>query len=313
MAARNLFLSDQWEINCINHVLKRSTITVASTMQLRISTDLNNPDGGADSDPETGSNVVEPTGTPRVSTNPSDWNSATGRKISNAVDLVFPTTAGAYTARWFALYRNGTDYIGWAKIDPAVSVAANEGLKVAAGDIDFTIFYPTNVADGEAEETTQQTSLSNHAANKILDLIFNKAGWTVPGVYLGLSQMDPITVTTSTSAIQELDYGGYARIQRQGSTHWDDPSTHEAQVGGGTPNTKGHFSRNVTMFFWPEVTAINTYDTINYVFGADSATIGAGNLLFFTNSGGGAENIQIGFYPAIRNTGLSNRADFVWY
>ena len=143
------------------------------------------------------------------------------------------------------------------------------------------------------------------------DILFNKAPWTVPAVWLGLSNKDPILRTDTGSAVDELDYGGYARIQRQGTEHWTDPGSDQTFGGGGTPNTQGQLTKNEKILFWPQITSIGSFSSVNYVFAADAST--GGNIIWFTNSGGGAENLIIGMYPGITNSDSGSRLILEWY
>jgi len=102
-------------------------------------------------------------------------------------------------------------------------------------------------------------SFSNYWENKILDHVFNKAAYSAPTIYVGLSTADP---GESGSGLAEPSGNGYSRVQTSASI-WSSAS------GGSLSN-----SQDVT---FPEATG--SWGTVTHFVLMDAAS--GGNVLAY--------------------------------
>ncbi len=102
-------------------------------------------------------------------------------------------------------------------------------------------------------------SLSNYAENALLDHVFGKSAFTMPGVWVGLSTADP-TETGGSNA--EPGVGAYARVSTA-AADWN------AASGGAIDNA------NAITF--PTATA--SWGTMTHFALWDAASVGGGNML----------------------------------
>jgi len=100
-------------------------------------------------------------------------------------------------------------------------------------------------------------SFSNYLENKLLDHLFNKAAYTAPTIYVGLSTADPLE---DGSGLAEPTGGGYARVATA-AVDWN------AALNG--------LIDNANDIIFPQATA--SWGTITHFALFDAAT--AGNML----------------------------------
>lgn len=107
--------------------------------------------------------------------------------------------------------------------------------------------------------------ITYYQSNLILDRAYGASTWNPPGtLYLGLSTS---TINNDGTGYTEPSSGyGYARVAITNTkSYW-------------TTAASGVLSNSATITF-PQST--NSWGTITYVFIADSATLGSGNILYF--------------------------------
>ena len=117
-------------------------------------------------------------------------------------------------------------------------------------------------------------SMTDFLENKLIDAIFRNTAYTMPTVlavalFTAASACDASTVTEVTNA------NAYARVALNPSvSNWANTQNSGTAVSSGTSGT----TSNSTTVTFP--TATGSWGTINYFGIYDSATYGAGNLLF---------------------------------
>ena len=71
------------------------------------------------------------------------WTAASGGVSENSADVAFGvlSTSASNTVRAYSLWRGNT-FLGWADLDNAITVAANESFLINARTIDITFARP---------------------------------------------------------------------------------------------------------------------------------------------------------------------------
>jgi hypothetical protein len=186
------------------------------------------------------------------------WTTAASRAVRNDGKIIFPEATGS----------QGT-ITHWA-----IMTAASGGSMIAYG----SLVSPRSVSSGyimliksqEIEVSFVAGYITNYCAHKFLDLVFNATAFASPAasIAIGLQNTDP----TDAGTMNEFG-GNYAR---KAFTDW------AAASGSQVVN-------NSDISF---VSPTSEWGTVNYVFVADSATKGAGNMLLHTQIS--AQSIEIG-------------------
>lgn len=120
-----------WNTSVLNHIFGKLSYAAPSNIYVGLSSTTPAPDG---------SNVTEPSAGAyaRVSTSPSDWNTASGNSISLSSLLTFPTATADWAAvTYFVLYTassNGT-FLGFGQLDVPTTVLNTEIATFASGAI----------------------------------------------------------------------------------------------------------------------------------------------------------------------------------
>lgn len=111
-------------------------------------------------------------------------------------------------------------------------------------------------------------SMSNYLENEILDHTLATGSYTAPGtVYVGLATSDPSTGSTT----ENLEAGTLTdEVSTSGTAYARQSATFAAAADGSA-------STNATVTF-PTATA--AFGEVTHVFVSDSATAGAGNVLY---------------------------------
>lgn len=125
-----------------NHIFGKATYTAPAHIFVGLSSTTPNPDG---------TGVTEPSGNgyARVSTAPTDWNSATNATpsvVTNANTVTFPqATGGSWVAganlTYFVLYdaSSAGNFLGYGALDVAKPVVQNDTASFAAGALSATL------------------------------------------------------------------------------------------------------------------------------------------------------------------------------
>jgi len=111
-------------------------------------------------------------------------------------------------------------------------------------------------------------SKSDFLENEILDHVLSAAAYSAPGtVYIGL-WTSALTDSSTGATAGEVSGGSYARVAvTNNATNW--------------PAASGGSKNNGTDFTFPTATA--GWGTVTYVAILDSATLGAGNILYWAD------------------------------
>lgn len=124
------------------------------------------------------------------------------------------------------------------------------------------------------------SSMSNYLENKLIDWLFRGVAFTPPThLYIALLTSAPSDVDTGATIAELTSTGGYAR------TILDPSTTNWAATNGLTTTTNpssgtgGTTANNVAINF-PQASA-NWSGVVTHFAIVDSATIGAGNVLFY--------------------------------
>jgi len=125
--------SDAWELNLLNHLFGKATIT-APPIWVTLAT-------AAISDDDTGSTISEPSGDfARVST--GSWTSAAAGVVSNAAIISFaPASSNWGSVTYFALADASTagNIICFGSVNTAKSVASGDEVYFAIGAFDVKL------------------------------------------------------------------------------------------------------------------------------------------------------------------------------
>jgi hypothetical protein len=120
-------------------------------------------------------------------------------------------------------------------------------------------------------------SMSNYFENKLVDATFRGVALTFPTtIAVALCTSAPTDASTGATIPEVANSGAYARVALNPSTtNWQDTSGGTAATSSGTGGTTAN---NATITF---PTATGNWGTITHFAIVDSATYGAGNVLFW--------------------------------
>ena len=121
-------------------------------------------------------------------------------------------------------------------------------------------------------------AMSDYLENKIVDAIFRGQTFpALPTLYIGLTTNPLFDANTGANASEFAGTGGYARVALTSSlTTW--MGTNSNAVGTVSTGTDGTIRNNTAITF---PAPIGNWGVANSFGLFDSATIGAGNLLFY--------------------------------
>jgi hypothetical protein len=114
-------------------------------------------------------------------------------------------------------------------------------------------------------------AMSDYLEDQIINHIFRSSTFSKPAtIAIALCTAAPTAASTGSTIVEVANSGSYARVNlgAPNDSTWGDPS-----VGDGTTGNTGTIT-------FPQATA-NWNATVTYVAIVDSATYGAGNVLFW--------------------------------
>ncbi len=242
----------------LDHVLKVGSFTQPTNLYVAL----------FDGDPTGGG--VECSGTEYARQLVNNWDTATGRAITNTDKIEFPEIE---TNDW-----GDIDYI-------AIYDALSGGNLIAYDDV---VSYTTQLGDnlyidiGDLDISFSSGGVTTAWANKILDHIFKNTAITVPtNIYVGVSKANP---GDDVSGLSEPSGGAYAR---KNHNTWNTASSKTITNDGEITFTQATAS-------WGEITHFIVSDSVDAIFEANiifygaltlSVLIGNQDTLKFTDEG----------------------------
>lgn len=120
-------------------------------------------------------------------------------------------------------------------------------------------------------------NMSNYLENKLVDHLFRGTAYTAPAtIAIALCTAAPDDTSTGATITEVPNSGSYARqTLNPSTTNWRDTAGGTAATSSGTTGTTAN---NATITF---PTATGNWGTVTHVVIVDSATWGAGNVLFW--------------------------------
>jgi hypothetical protein len=242
-------LSDYLENELLDHVLGVGAYTPPATVYIGYST----------ADPlDTGAGIAEP-GAGNYGRQACAFGAAAARMISNSGLITFAQANGAQgtITHWF-ICDHATN-VTWGT---NVNMLAHGALAVQKG---IVAGNTPSFAIGEIDISFSANEVSDYLAIKFLDFAFRNQAFAQPTISVGLATADLSDSTTGATVTECANANNYAR------------KAHAAWVAasGGASSNNGDITFNAPSGSWGLVTA---------AFLADSATHGAGNILFYENT-----------------------------
>jgi len=185
------------------------------------------------------------------------WNSG-GGYIYNSSDITFATATASWGAiTGFAICDHASrvsgNVIGYGSLSTSKTVVTNNKPTIAAGQIQISW------------QTTTSAGISSYLGQALLRHLFRSTSYTPPSVVAVALATNASLSAASTGATLTEPGNGYTRIDHSNADSWTAPTT-------GTTDNNGQIS-------FP--TPSGSWGTINYVVVLDSATTGAGNVMFY--------------------------------
>jgi hypothetical protein len=120
-------------------------------------------------------------------------------------------------------------------------------------------------------------NMSNYLENKLIDHLFRGTSYTAPAALaVALCTAAPDDTSTGATITEVANSGAYARTAlAPSSSNWQDTAGGTAGTSSGTTGT----TKNAAAITFP--TATGSWGTITHIAVVDSATYGAGNVLFW--------------------------------
>jgi hypothetical protein len=120
-------------------------------------------------------------------------------------------------------------------------------------------------------------SMSNYLENKLIDHLFRSTSFSAPTTLaVALCTAAPDDTSTGATITEVANSGSYARTQLDaGTSNW---ANTQASGTGASSGTGGTTSNSSTITF---PTASGSWGTVTHIAIVDSATHGAGNVLFW--------------------------------
>lgn len=181
-----------------------------------------------------------------------DFSAASSRTITQNGAVNFNTASGSWgTVTNWGIFdaESAGNLLAWGDF--------NAGKAIGNGNT-------PSVADASIVITVSAGGISNYAAPKMLDWLFNGTAWSQPSIYVGLWTATLSDSSTGATA-GEPSGNGYARTEVAQAAGWDD------WAAGVVDNTS-------TITMGPPT---GSWGTITDVGICDNASTGAGNLLFY--------------------------------
>lgn len=190
------------------------------------------------------------------------FGAATSRSISNSALVTFTTLTGsAGTASHFAICDSGTygagNVLAYGQFTESKVLVSGNTPTVAIGEIAISIASAT---------------LSNYAANGMLDRMFRNQAFTISANALGLATATISDSTTGSTVTEVANSNGYARLAINAA-------------GGAQPSWASAGSASVTSNAnqWTMPTPSGSWGTVVASFIANNATHASGEILIYDN------------------------------
>lgn len=148
-------------------------------------------------------------------------------------------------------------------------------------------------------------SMSNYLENKLVDFLFRGVSYTAPAaIAIALCTTAPTDTSTGATIVEVPNSASYARVALSPSTsNWRDTAGGTAGTSAGTTGTT---SNNATITF---PTSSGSWGTVTHFAVVDSATWGAGNVLFWGAIGASVNVTGSGFTLSFSAGQLSVQLD----
>lgn len=242
--------TDYSENAILKHLSRETAYTPVATVYLALAT-------SSPGETATGASMNECANSNNYARTAITFGAASSRRVTQSGTVTFPTASGSW----------GT-VTHWAVVDSATHGAGNV-LAYGAFATSKSIVNGNTPSVSSAEiyvEITASTGLSNYAANGFLDRMFRNQAFTISANAVALYTVAP---TDSTSGTEVTNAGSYARvtvnIQGGASPAWSAVSA-------------GSLANANTVTF---TAATGSWGTVVAAAIADSATHGAGNILWY--------------------------------
>lgn len=198
-------LIDSFENKVLDHILKKTALTVPTNIYIALST----------ADPlDTGASIAEPSGNNYARALCNTWDTAASRATANTSQVNFNQASGSWgTITHWALYDAITagSLIAHGAFTTSKVISSGHTPFIKAGELDVSFLTG---------------GISTYLANEILDHIFKVGVFSqITNLYVGLLVSNPTDAGTLTS---EPSGNAYARVNVNG---WD------AAASGASQNT----------------------------------------------------------------------------
>ena len=243
-------ISDYLENELVDHLLG-TAFTAPTTIYLALCE-------SAPVDSDTGSTITESSYTSYART-AITFGAAASRRVTQNALVTFPASTGG-----------SSTVTHWALCD-----ATSAGNVLASGALTTSKSIVSgntpSVANTEVYVEFSAGGVSDYAANASLDLVFRNQAFSAPSTYVGLTTATISDSSTGATVTEVANSGAYARVQVNAS-------------GGASPAwsaASGGAANNADAITF--TTATGSWGTVTSGFVVDSATHGAGNILFYGN------------------------------
>jgi hypothetical protein len=249
-------LTNYGENALLEHLVRETTYTPAATLYLALCT-------GDPGEAATGASCNECTNVGNSYARATiTFAAAASRAIANTGTVSFTALTGAAgTATHFAVCDSGT--YGAGNVLAYGQFAASKSL--VSGNT------PT-VAAGEVSISWAAATLSNYAANGLLDRMFRNQAFTVSANALGLATATISDSTTGINVTEVANSNGYARLALNAAG-----GAQPSWLTAGTSNVAANANQ------WSMPTPSGSWGTVVASFIADSASHASGNILMYDN------------------------------
>lgn len=190
------------------------------------------------------------------------FGAATSRAIANSGLISFTTLTGsAGTASHFAICDSGTygagNVLAYGQFTESKTLVSGNTPTVAIGEISISIVSGT---------------LSNYAANGMLDRMFRNQAFTISANALGLATATLSDSTTGSTVTEVTNSNAYARLALNAAG-----GSQPSWASAGSVNTTSNANQ------WTMPTPSGSWGTVVAAFIADNASHASGNILLYDN------------------------------
>lgn len=251
-------ISDYLEAELLDHIFNNSAYSKPATVYLGLST----------ADPtDDASGLAEPSGNGYVR-KAITFSAAATRAIVQNGDVTFDEASGAWgTISHYGIFDAETsgNMMAHGALSASKSVVSGNTPSVASTEVQISFKTLATKASGE--------NISDYLANILLDFAFRNQTFSPPTTHLGYATANLADATTGATVTECADANGYARktVNPNGGAT---PTWDLADASEVVDNT-----HDIT-----QASPSGSWGLITAMFIADSATHGAGNILFYDNN-----------------------------